>query len=155
MAQISQTLYNTIAQNYAAIDDALSGVTASARDALDAIVDVDTLDYPEAGSNASADAALEIELALLQVFNNAYVASANIANSNASLLDAVSAVNDFVITNKATGTAAAKMLAWINTDMSATWTDSYCPDGWANVCRDAGYSVVGWSTVLVTGGLTE
>ena len=154
MAQISQALYNTIADAYAAIDTALAGISTNARTALDAIVDVDTADYPDP-SAASADAALEIELALLQTFNNAYVAAGNIENSNASLLDAVTAVNDFVITNEQQGaTASAKIAYWINTRMASWWTSSYCPDGWANISRDAGYSVVGWMTVSEPGGLS-
>jgi len=160
MAQITTTLYNTIAQSYAAIDVALSGISLNARAALDAIVNVDTLDYPNP-SNASADAALEIELALLQVFNNAYIGSQNIERSNSSLLDAVTAVNDFVITNTAgTATATAKLLAWINgvggdegvSMQTEDWSASYCPDGWANISEDAGYTVTGWNTVLYPAG---
>ena len=33
------------------------------------------------------------------------------------------------------------------------WDASYCPDGWANLCADAGYTVTGWKTVLYPSGL--
>ncbi len=152
MAQITGTLYNIIADAYSAIDVSLSGIQTQARVALDAIVDVDTLDYPDP-SNADADAALEIELALLQTFNNAYVVAGNIVGSNSGLLQAVNAVNDFVITNTAgTDTATDKMLTWIN-DSGINWTQSACPDGWANISADAGYTVTGWITVLYPGGI--
>ena len=156
MAQISQALYNDIADAYAAIDTALSGIQANARIALDAIVDVDTLDYPNPSGGADADAALEIELALLQAFNSAYVAAGSLAASNSSLLDAVTAVNNFVIRNSSltTGTATAKLLSWINDGMEAvSWTASYCPDGWEQISADAGYTTTGWHTVNYPAGV--
>ena len=148
MAQIGKALYNTIAQEYAAIQVALSAVQQNARDALNAIVDVDSLDYPgDPSAFVSADAALEIELALLQVFNNAYVSAGSIATSTAGLLDAVKAVNDFVITNsQGTSTATVKLTSWINSDMRGYWTGSYCPQGWADFCDDAGYTITDWDT---------
>ena len=74
MAQIDRDLYRTIAVAYAAIDTSLADVGTDARTALDAIVDVDTTSYPDqTPSVADADAALEIELALLTPFNIAYV----------------------------------------------------------------------------------
>lgn len=145
MAQISRNLYNDIIDAYAAIDVSLSTVQANARVALDAIVDVDTATYPD--PSADADAALEIELALLATFNSAYVASASIANSTASLLDAVTAVNDFVITNTTgTDTATAKLLLWIDTTMLGYYTGTNCPAGWEGMSSDAGYDTSGWTT---------
>jgi len=153
MAQISQTLYNEIADAYADIQDALSNVSANARLALESIVDVDTDDYPDP-SHKDADAALEIELALLQIFNSAYVGSKSIALSTSSLLSAVSALNDFVVINSSgTTTVEEKMLTWINTTMSGFWNSNYCPDGWANFCSDAGYSITGWHTNSYHGGV--
>ena len=76
MAQIDKNLYKTIADNYAAIDVSLAGVATNARTALDAIVDVDTGSYPEQSPSApNADAALEIELALLTPFNISYISA--------------------------------------------------------------------------------
>ncbi len=146
MAQIDQPLYNTIAQAYALIDVALSGVQSNARTALDAIVDIDTLDYPT-GSAPDADAALEIELALLTAFNSSYIAAGNISNSNTSLLGAVRAVNDFVIKESAgTDTATVKLDTWINSKMSGYWDGTSCPEGWANISSDAGYVTTDWVT---------
>ncbi len=145
MAQINKALYNDIIDAYAAIDSSLSGISANARTALDAIVDVTTSTYPDPSANA--DAALQIELALLQTFNNAYVAAQTIENSNASLLDAVIAVNDYVITEAAgTGTATAKLVDWINVEMLGSYTGTNCPIGWANISTDAGYTTTAWTT---------
>lgn len=142
MAQISQTLYNLIAQPYALIDTALSGIRANAKTALMAIVDVDTADYPDVSSLADEDAALEIELALLATFNAAYIASQNLEASTGSLLSAVRTVNDYVITNTAgTETATIKLATWINTTMDGSWTGTDCPDGWALMSADAGYTI--------------
>ncbi len=149
MAQIGKTLYNTIAQNYATIQVSLSTVQADARAALDAIVDVDTLDYPgDPSALIDADAALEIELTLLAVFNQAYVSAGSISTSTAGLLDAVTAVNDHVISNsQGSATAAAKLTDWINNGMKGYWTGTDCPLGWADFCTDAGYTTTAWNTV--------
>jgi len=152
MAQISGTLYNQIADAYAAIDTALSGIATNARTALDAIVDVGSTTYPDPSTTlVDADAALEIELALLQVFNTAYVVAGNIENSNSGLLDAVSAVNDFVVANQtysgvATSTAKVKLDYFVNTQMQNYWTTpTVIPAGWTNMCTDAGYDTTDWT----------
>ncbi len=148
MAQISQNLYRDIADAYATIDVALSGISTNARTALDAIVDVATTTYPLNPSAIDADAALEIELALLQTFNAAYVGAQSIGNSNAALVNAVTAVNDFVITNSGeAGTATVKLTNWVNAEMDGYWTGSACPEGWANISADAGYTTTDWVTV--------
>ena len=150
MAQIDRDLYRTIADAYAAIDVALSGVATNARTALDAIVDVDTTTYPDATpSVADADAALEIELALLTPYNTAYISAQSISVSVNSLLDAVRAVNNHVVSNvSGTATAKLKLDSWINGDMAAHWGDpGACPAGWANLSTDAGYDTDDWVTV--------
>lgn len=150
MAQIDRDLYRTIAIAYAAIDTSLSGVATSARTALDAIIDVDTTTYPDATpSVADADAALEIELALLTPFNTAYISSQNISVSVSSLLDAVRAVNNHVINNSSiTGTSKEKLDDWINNDMATNWEGiGGAPVGWANLSSDAGYNTTDWDTV--------
>ena len=148
MAQIDRDLYRTIADAYAAIDVNLSGVATDARTALDAIVDVDTTTYPDATpSVADADAALEIELALLTPFNIAFVSAGNIAVSVSALLDAVRAVNNHVVTNQSgSDTAKLKLDRWINADMIGEWTGNNCPAGWSNLSADAGYDVDNWTT---------
>jgi len=146
MAQISETLYNTIADAYASIYNSLDGVSTEAQTALYAIVNVDTADYPNV-SQADPAAALEIELALLQPFNTAYSGSVNIQNSTSSLHNAIIAINNYVINNTSgTDTAVVKLQTWINTSMLGSWTATNCPAGWASICESAGYDVSGWDT---------
>ena len=150
MAQIDRDLYRTIAIAYASIDTNLAGVATDARTALDAIVDVDTTTYPDATpSVADADAALEIELALLTPYNIAYISAQNISVSVSSLLDAVRAVNNHVVANATSGsTAKLKLDNWINGDMAGNWgAGGACPSGWANLSTDAGYDSTDWTTV--------
>ena len=143
MAQIDPDLYKTIADAYAVIDDSLSGVSTQARVALDAIVDISTSGYPDPSANA--DAALELELALLTPFNVAFVASQNLASSTGYVLDAIRAINNHVINNSdQTGTAVAKLNYWINTDMTTVWDGAVVPSGWKNLCADAGYTTTTW-----------
>ena len=150
MAQIDRDLYRTIADAYADIDVALSGVATNARIALDAIVNVDTTTYPDATpSIADADAALEIELALLIPFNTAYVSSQSIATSIANLTAAVKVVNDYVILNGSGATDQAKLDNWINGDMAGNWTGDGCPQGWANISEDAGFTITNWTKATV------
>jgi len=147
--QIDRDLYRTIAVAYAAIDVNLAGVSTYARTALNAIVDVDTTTYPDATpSVADADAALEIELALLQPFNIAYTSAQNISVSVSSLLDAVRAVNNHVVANGTGATAKIKLDNYINVDMDGHWgVGGACPLGWANLSTDAGYTTTDWVTV--------
>ena len=143
MAQIDTDLYKAIADAYATINTSLATVSADARTALNAIVDVDTTTYPDPSANA--DAALEIELALLNPFNAAYVSAQTIETNVGAIIDAVRAVNNFVINNiSGTDTATAKMDGWINGSMTPTW--AACPIGWANLCDSAGYDTTNWST---------
>jgi hypothetical protein len=148
MAQIDRDLYRSIADAYASIDTSLSGVAANARVALDAVVDVDTTTYPDATpSVADADAALEIELALLTPFNIAYTSSLGIASNIANLLDAVRAVNNHVVANGPGADTQTKLDNWINGDMAGHWTGGACPSGWADISTDAGYVTTNWTTV--------
>jgi hypothetical protein len=150
MAQIDTDLYRTIADAYALIDVALSGLTANARVALDAIVDVDTTTYPDATpSVADADAALEIELKLLSPYNAAYQQAQNISLNVANITAAVIVINQHVIGEQTVGaTDKLKLDNWINGDMATQWGDGgACPQGWANLSEDAGYDVDAWATV--------
>jgi hypothetical protein len=143
MAQINKELYKDIAEAYASIDGNLGGIAEHARTAVDAILDVTTTNYPD--PSVDADAALEIEIELLSVFNTAYVASQNIAASTGSLLDAVRAVNNHVINNTSgSSTATVKLALWVNTEMTSTWTAG-TPTGWKNLSEDAGYTVTSWT----------
>ena len=149
MAQIDRDLYRSIADAYAAIDVSLAGVSTDARTALDAIVDVSTTTYPDATpSVADADAALEIELALLNPFNTAYIQAQSISVNVGGILDAVRSVNNHVVSNGVGATSTAKLDNWINGDMAAHWgAGEACPQGWANLCDDAGYDITNWVTV--------
>jgi len=149
MAQIDRDLYRSIADAYAAIDVSLAGVSTDARTALDAIVDVSTTTYPDATpSVADADAALEIELALLNPFNTAYIQAQSISVNVGGILDAVRSVNNHVVSNGVGATSTAKLDNWINGDMAAHWgAGGACPQGWANLCDDAGYDITNWVTV--------
>ena len=139
MAQIETSLYQAIANAYSAIDDNLATIAADARVALDAIVDVNTNDGDPSGD---ADAALEIELALLGPFNSAYIGTQNIAGSTSTILAAVRVLNNFVIQETAgTDTATVKLNTWINT--TCTWAN--VPVGWKNLCTDAGYTTTTWT----------
>ncbi len=144
MAQIDTNLYDSIAQAYAAIDTSLSTVVANARTALDAVVDVSTTGYPDPSGNA--DAALEVELALLGSFNAGYVSSTALVSSTSALLTAVRTVNNFVINQTSgTDTATVKLDTFINTTMDQQWSvGSAVPTGWKNLCTDAGYVTSAW-----------
>ncbi len=149
MAQIDRDLYRNVADAYASIDTNLATVATDSRTALDAIVDVDTTTYPDATpSVADADAALEIELALLGPFNSAYIQSLSIATNISNLLDAVRAINNHVIANGSGADNQTKLDNWINGDMAAHWGDGgACPQGWADISEDAGYDITNWVTV--------
>jgi len=116
---------------------------------LEAIVDVDTTTYPDATpSVADADAALEIELALLGPYNSAYIQSLNITLNISNLLDAVRAVNNHVVSNGSGADSQTKLDNWINGDMAVHWgAGGACPQGWANLSADAGYTTTNWVTV--------
>lgn len=150
MAQISGSLYDSIAQAYAAIKDNLDAIEGGAYTALVNIIDVDTTTYPDP-SNADAAAAIEIELALSRVFNSAYVGSKNVATSTSFFSNAIIALHNFVIINSSfTGTADEKLDNWINVEMAPYWTTEStgaCPSGWKAFCLAAGYNTTNWSIV--------
>jgi hypothetical protein len=139
MAQIETSLYQTIADNYSSLQDSLSLVQGYAQTALYSIVDI-TTSYGDPSGDAAA--ALEIELALLNPYNAAYIQSGNLTGSISIILDAVRAINNFVIANSSTsGTAAVKLNTWINTTMP--WAN--VPSGWKDLCDYAGYDVSTWT----------
>ena len=167
MAQIAKTTYYNIANDYAAIWSYLDGVAAQAQAGLYEVLDVTTGTYqPTAASGAaspvSATAALEIEIALLNTFNSAYSSVQNISSASGSLLDAVRAINNFVINNYPSATDApngyggtrastpdtkladfVKYVAFVGT----TPSENLCvPEGWYELSTEAGYDcdVAGW-----------
>jgi hypothetical protein len=143
MAQIQSTLYRDIAEAYATVWTYLDGVQDQARIAVDAIVDVETAGYtPYGGSVGDADAALAIELALLQKYNAAYLGS---TTNVSQYMDSVRAINNHVIANSdQTGTSNTKLAYWVNNDVS--WTAGGCvPHGWMQMSLSAGYNIDGWN----------
>jgi hypothetical protein len=156
MAQISKTLYRSIATSYAQIWEYLNGVAGQAELAVYAVVDVTTTNYyPTTVTGtvgaASNTAALEIELALLDVLNAAYTSVQGISSSSSSLLDAVRAVNNHVINNypaladAATGYAGTRATTPdAKLADGVAYKDYACvPAGWAQLSQDAGYDTDG------------
>jgi len=156
MAQINPQLYEEIALAYASIWTFLDGVAGQAREAVDQVVDVTSTGYiPYGETAADADAALEIELALLDVFNAAYISTTGIASSTSSLLDAVRAINNHCIQNWASthdyanstsATPDAKLTDWVNGGVN--WTNACVPVGWKELSQDAGYQTSVWNTCI-------
>jgi len=140
MTQITTALYQTLAEAYADVYDTLQLVDTGALTALNALVDVTTTGY-----SPGATAAVEIELALIEPLNLAYVSAQNIVNSSNLLTDAVRAINNHVITNTSgTSTATSKLATWINTNMIVLWSDG-SPSGWALFSSLAGYDTATWN----------
>jgi hypothetical protein len=169
MAQISRSLYAQISLHYANIWTFLDSVEAEAQAAVYHIVDVISTTYtpcsdttPFAPAAASATAALEIELELLDVFNAAYISVGGIASSSSSLLDGVRAMNNHVINNYPNSTQAptgyhgtrattpdGKLADFVHlvrdTENAATeWADGCVPRGWYELSTQAGYDCSDW-----------
>ncbi len=139
MTQITTTLYQQIAEDYATVWEQLQLVNDNATLAVNHIVDVTTTGY-----SAGAAAALEIELLLLAPFNSAATGMTDLSNSTSSLLDAVRTVNGHVINNTTgTDTAKVKLDTWVNVTMTE-W-HSGVPNGWEALSNDAGYNTVDWN----------
>lgn len=140
MAQIDPDLYSTIAVAYASLDANLTGISTDSRTALDALVDITTTTYPDPSANA--DAALELELALLQPFNVAYQSVLNLESGTSSVLAAIRELHTFILRNiSGTATAQSKLDDFINVDVKGV------PQGWINLCTDAGYTTTNWNVV--------
>jgi len=132
MAQLPATLYVSFAESF---DGARRDILAADDDiqaALEAVVDITT----------STTGAVAIELALLGPTNTAKNATTISVNSTTSLLTAVRAINDYVITNS-TSTATDKLADWVN--VSVTWTRGLVPFHWFNLSTDAGYDTSTWN----------
>ena len=147
MTQIDTTLYGDIATYYANAYDQMQLIDNQIEDALHKLVDVTT-----GGYSAGADAAVEIELALLTPLNSAADSITNLTQSTSALLQAVRAMNSHVIDNATTAygsTATAKLEYWVNTIMGPAgdnvWPNG-APIGWYYLSEDAGYTVTGWNT---------
>lgn len=140
MTQITTTLYQRIAEDYAVVWDTLQLIDDSATLAINHIVDVTTTGY-----GPGAAAALEIELLLLAPFNAAVEGMTDLSASTGPLLDAVRTINGHVITNT-TGTDSAKVKldTWVNTTMTP-WFDNGAPNGWQELSQLAGYDTSDWN----------
>jgi hypothetical protein len=132
MAQLPTTLYRDFAEAFDAARRDILEADDDIQTALDAVVDITT-------STASAVA---IELALLSPTNAAKNSTTITVNSTTSLLRAVRAINDYVITNSVS-TASNKLQDFVNNDV--TWTRGLVPFHWFNLSTDAGYDTSGWN----------
>jgi hypothetical protein len=132
MAQLPTTLYRDFAEAFDASRRDVVGADLDIQTALDAVVDITT-------STASA---VDIELALLSPTNAAKNATTTTVNSTTSLLNAVRAINDYVITNT-TSIAADPLADFVNNDV--TWTRDLVPFHWFNLSTDAGYDTSTWN----------
>ena len=142
MAQLETSLYKTIADDYNTLNTSLSGVTEPAQNALYAIVDI-TTSYGDPSGDAAA--ALAVELALLVPFNLAYAGAQNIVNSITPILDAVRAINNYVVNNSteaASVTAKVKLDNYVN---SVSWDGGSVPAGWVTLSTSAGYDTTDWN----------
>lgn len=139
MAQISTTLYGTIATNYANAREKMTEVDDYLLTALEAVVDI----------TSGIPSGTEIELALLDECYSSYLATQNMMASTSSLFVTIRALNDYIITNT---TAANRTIAdnlgldyltyWVNTTMNPYW--SCVPFYWEELCASAGYNTSGW-----------
>lgn len=136
--KMTGAVYKTVADAYSQIEIALTGIEAYAKDGVDAIVEIN------ASTLLGEDEALAAELALLTVFNAAYLSSQSTAASTANFLAAVRAINNLVIAGADTGaTNQAKLDDFIMNEVS--WDGGCVPLGWANLCEDAGYTIDNWT----------
>ena len=141
MTQITTTLYQQLAEDYADVWDQLQLIDDSATLALNHVVDVSTVTYIPGNANA----ALEIELALLGPCNNAASAMTSVSLSTSPLLGAVRAMNGHVINNTTgTTTAKVKLDTWINENMIGLWPYGTA-NGWKQLSIDAGYDTDDWN----------
>ena len=144
MANTKMTVatYTDIAEAYDLIYDALSSIEAQALAAVNEVVDITTTGF-EVDGTSDAAAALEAELALLSVYNAAYLSSQSVASSTANYLSAVRALNNLVISGQTTGTTDTEKLNNFLTEcVAADWSGiGAVPYGWAALCEDAGYTI--------------
>ena len=141
MAQISTTLYKNLAESFHNSRVQMLGADDYLQDAVDYVVDVTT----------AIAGGVDIELALLGPVNSASATTTDIINSTSNLMDAVRAINDYVITNTSTANAAAatalgydKLTYWVNVTMKNTWVGYCVPAQWIALSTDAGYDTAAW-----------
>lgn len=133
--KVTAAKYVEIADYLAAIWEELQVVEGNALLAVNAVVDLAD-DYA-----LGIDVAREVELALLQTFNSAYLSSQNVAQTTSNYLASVRALNNQVISGSSyVGTDAAKLDDFIENECS--WEG--VPRGWWNLCEDAGYDTTNW-----------
>ncbi len=142
MAQLEISLYKKIADYYNSLYNSLSAVTQPAQNALYAIVDI-TTNYGDPSGDAAA--ALAVELALLVPFNLAYAGSQNIVNSIAPILDAVKAINNYVVNNSGEAVSVTAKVKLDNFVNSVSWDGASVPSGWESLSILAGYNTDDWN----------
>ena len=136
-------LYKEIAGYYANMYDSLDSVEAEALSAVNSIVNTQASDFQGQGR--------QIEILFLNRFNQAYTASRNIKSSTVTILDAVRAINNYVISavdavsvEGEESVSDAKLRNFIN--VTITWDEGACPLGWAKLSEEAGYLISSWDT---------
>ncbi len=144
---VTTDLYATIASNYATLYDTLALVEGYASAALDAIVDITSGDYTP-DPTGEPDAALKAELALLPVFNTAYVSSQSVAGMSRDYLSAVRALNNLVIAGSDLGTDATKIEKLDAFIVEVRTAEGNLSQSWIDLCSDAGFTVDTWDDVL-------
>lgn len=151
-----ETLYMSIANDYADIYNSLDEVAGKALAAVNEIVDLQSTSLDLSGDPQGR----QVELLLLGKFNQAYTASTTIKSSTVTILDAVRAINNYVISNY--GDAVGLPESAIDGDV--TYTESIsdnklkefinsvnvfngeCPIGWKELSTEAGYVTYFWDT---------
>ncbi|MCD6435532.1 MAG: hypothetical protein J7L15_04020 [Clostridiales bacterium] len=149
MAQISKELYADYAYQFHLSQEAMDGADIYLANALNEVVNL----------TSSVDGAVEIELALLQPTQTAYASLQNSIASISSTLDAVRALNNYVINNYVGSevTATAKLTEFVDV---IVWTDDVdetisgskpsddlVPCFWKNLCDSAGYDPELWAKI--------
>ncbi|KKL69360.1 hypothetical protein LCGC14_2115730 [marine sediment metagenome] len=141
MAQIPTATYKAIADAYHSLRSGLVGAPQFAEDALDAVVDLTT----------GTEGATEVELALLIPLNSGKKFVETMSNSTSGLVQAVRAVNNYVINNSEATTAQIskygdKLSVFVMVTMENVWDNGCVPWYWEELSEIAGYYTGGWPT---------
>lgn len=127
------SLYQDIAYDIDQAREKMRESSTHISDARDEVVDVTT------SSNTDA---VNIELALLDVINNAYISYSDMTDSTSNLVGIVRALNNYVINNyDGTLTAYVNSLGWTN-------SGGEVPYDWAMLSEQAGYDISEWNAEM-------
>jgi len=128
------SLYKKIAYDIDLAAEGISGSASHLADARDEVVNLTT---------SNNDSALKIELALLDVINNAYISYNEITQSVSNLLTVVRVLNNYVNNNyDGTLTAYVNGLEWDNDP------NEKIPYHWARLSEQAGFDTSNWDAEM-------